>query len=138
MNAYEALQFQMRRAPRTWLITGVAGFIGSNLLETLLRLNQHVTGLDNFATGRKGNLESVKSGVTAEQWARFSFVEGDIRDMASCQMACKGVDQVLHQAALGSVPRSLENPDASHESNVTGFLNLPSNFINRLLSIALG
>ena len=124
MNAYEELQRALRQAPQTWLITGIAGFIGSNLLETLLKLEQHVTGLDNFATGRKSNLESVKSAVTAEQWARFTLLEGDIRDMASCRVACRAVRHVLHQAALGSVPRSLENPAASHESNVTGFLNV--------------
>jgi UDP-N-acetylglucosamine 4-epimerase len=124
LNSYEHARFSLRANPKTWLVTGVAGFIGSNVLEALLKLGQHVTGLDNYATGRKSNLESVKSSVTTEQWARFTMVEGDIRDQTSCQLACKGVRYVLHQAALGSVPRSLENPVPSHESNVTGFLNL--------------
>jgi UDP-N-acetylglucosamine 4-epimerase len=124
LNSYEHARFSLRANPKTWLVTGVAGFIGSNLLEALLKLDQHVTGLDNYATGRKSNLESVRSSVTAEQWARFAMVEGDIRDQTISQLACKGARYVLHQAALGSVPRSLENPAASHESNVTGFLNL--------------
>lgn len=107
-----------------WLVTGVAGFIGSNLLETLLKLDQRVTGLDNFATGHRHNLDQVRRAVSAEQWARFRFIEGDICLLETCHRACAEVDYILHQAALGSVPRSLENPIASHASNVTGFLNL--------------
>ncbi len=111
-------------APKTWLVTGVAGFIGSNLLETLLRLDQHVVGLDNFATGKKHNLDQVRELVNPEQWHRFRLVHGSITDLAACREACLGVNFVLHQAALGSVPRSIEDPVATHESNVTGFLNV--------------
>ena len=95
-------------------MTGVAGFIGSNLLEALLKLDQRVTGLDNFSTGKKKNLEEVKALVSPAQWARFRFLEGDISDLAACREACAGVDFVLHQAALGSVPRSMTDPLASH------------------------
>lgn len=109
---------------RRWLVTGVAGFIGSNLLETLLRNNQQVTGLDNFSTGHRKNLEEVRLCVTPEQWARFTFIEGDIRDPRTCVQACSGVDFVLHQAALGSVPRSIEDPLLTNANNVTGFLNM--------------
>ena len=110
--------------PRTWLITGVAGFIGSNLLERLLRLDQKVTGLDNLSTGHLQNLESVRALVTPEQWARFHFIEGKICDLTTCTAAVQGVDCVLHQAALGSVPRSLLEPIETHETNVNGFLNM--------------
>jgi UDP-N-acetylglucosamine 4-epimerase len=106
------------------LVTGVAGFIGSHLLEELLRLDQEVVGLDNFSTGSKTNLDEVRSQVTSAQWSRFRFVEGDLADAEACRRACAGVDLVLHQAALGSVPRSIEDPLGSHRSNVTGFLNL--------------
>lgn len=107
-----------------WLITGVAGFIGSNLLEALLKLDQSVTGVDNFATGHQRNLDEVRSAVSTEQWKGFRFIHGDICRLETCQTACEGVDYVLHHAALGSVPRSLENPIASHASNVSGFLNM--------------
>lgn len=110
--------------PRRWLITGVAGFIGSNLLETLLKLNQDVVGLDNFATGHIRNLEEVRSAVSDDQWNRFRFIEGDIRSLDSCNAACEKVDFVLHQAALGSVPRSVANPVATNETNISGFLNM--------------
>ena len=109
---------------RTWLITGVAGFIGSTLLENLLKLGQRVVGLDNFSTGYRHNLDQVKASVGPQAWARFSFIEGDIRSLPTCHRACTGVDIVLHQAALGSVPRSIEDPIATHESNVTGFLHM--------------
>jgi UDP-N-acetylglucosamine 4-epimerase len=109
---------------KTWLITGVAGFIGSNLLEHLLKLNQNVVGLDNFATGHKHNLDEVQSLVTLEQWSRFSFTEGDIRNEKDCAKACGGVDYVLHQAALGSVPRSINDPVTTSAVNITGFLNM--------------
>lgn len=122
--AYHAVQAQLTVAPRTWLVTGVAGFIGSNLLETLLSLNQRVVGLDNFATGHQRNLDEVQTLVTPEQWARFTFIQGDIRDLADCQRACGGVDYVLHQAALGSVPRSLQDPITTNAANITGFLNM--------------
>lgn len=123
-TAYEQLLADLPKAPRTWLITGVAGFIGSNLLETLLKLDQRVVGLDNFATGHQRNLDEVQSLVTHEQWSRFNFIEGDIRQLADCKQACQGVDHVLHQAALGSVPRSLEDPIATNASNIDGFLNM--------------
>lgn len=124
MTAYEQLQTHLPTAPRTWLITGVAGFIGSNLLETLLKLNQRVVGLDNFATGHPRNLDEVQSLVSTEQWKNFSFIQGDIREPDDCQKACAGVDYVLHQAALGSVPRSLEDPVTTNSTNITGFLNM--------------
>src|ERR1041385_5400070 len=113
----------LRAKPRRWLITGAAGFIGSNLVEALLKLDQTVVGLDNFATGHKRNIEDVvqKSGDGAKN---FKFVEGDICDTTACASACANVDIVLHQAALGSVPRSLANPAATNEANVTGFLNM--------------
>jgi UDP-N-acetylglucosamine 4-epimerase len=124
MTRYEAIQQQLLAQPQTWLVTGVAGFIGSNLLETLLKLNQTVVGLDNYATGHARNLQEVQALVTPEQWARFRFHDGDIRHLANCQCACEGVQHVLHQAALGSVPRSLADPIATHEANVSGFLNM--------------
>lgn len=124
MTAYQQLQTRLPTEPRTWLVTGVAGFIGSNLLETLLKLDQRVVGLDNFATGHQRNLDEVQTLVTAAQWANFSFIKGDIREQADCQKACYGVDYVLHQAALGSVPRSLEDPITTNSANITGFLNM--------------
>jgi UDP-N-acetylglucosamine 4-epimerase len=123
-TTYQTLQAQLRATPRTWLVTGVAGFIGSNLLEALLKLNQRVVGLDNFATGHQRNLDEVQTLVTPEQWARFDFIEGDIRELPHCQQACDGVDYVLHQAALGSVPRSLADPITTNAANITGFLNM--------------
>lgn len=124
MQAYNQLCSQLMAQPKTWLITGVAGFIGSNLLEALLKFQQRVVGLDNFATGHQRNLDEVQSLVSAEEWARFRFIEGDICSLADCQTACLGVDYVLHQAALGSVPRSLADPIATNASNISGFLNL--------------
>lgn len=121
---YEEVKAQLRSEPKTWLITGCAGFIGSNLLEALLKLDQTVVGLDNFSTGYQHNLDEVAGLVTPEQWARFNFIEGDIRDLETCQKACDGTDYVLHQAALGSVPRSLADPIASNQSNIDGFLNM--------------
>lgn len=123
-SAYAQLQVTLKQAPKTWLVTGVAGFIGSNLLETLLKLDQTVVGLDNFATGHQHNLDEVQGLVSAEQWARFSFIAGDIRNLADCQQACAGVDYVLHQAALGSVPRSINDPILTNSANITGFLNM--------------
>ena len=123
-SAYQALQQQLQQAPQTWLVTGVAGFIGSHLLETLLGLGQRVVGLDNFATGHRHNLDEVRSIVGDAAWARFDFIEGDIRKLEDCQRACQGVDRVLHQAALGSVPRSLADPITTNAANVTGFLNM--------------
>jgi UDP-N-acetylglucosamine 4-epimerase len=124
MNRYEKVKAELTEAPKTWLITGVAGFIGSNLLETLLRLDQVVVGLDNFATGHQYNLDEVASEVTSEQWSRFSFIEGDIRNADDCVLAVKNVDYVLHQAALGSVPRSIIDPATTNAVNITGFLNI--------------
>lgn len=124
MNTYQALLQELPRSPRTWLITGVAGFIGSNLLEVLLRLDQKVVGLDNFATGHQRNLEEVKSLVSAQHWANFEFIQGDIRKPEDCQQACSGVDYVLHQAALGSVPRSINDPVTTNATNIDGFLNM--------------
>ena len=121
---YEALKSQLRAAPQTWLVTGVAGFIGSNLLETLLRLDQHVIGLDNFATGHQRNLDEVQSTVGAAQWSRFGFIRGDIRVLQDCKTACQGVDRVLHQAAIGSVPRSIKDPITTNAVNIDGFLNM--------------
>lgn len=124
MSQYQIVCEQLQQVPKTWLITGVAGFIGSNLLETLLKLNQNVVGLDNFATGHQHNLDEVKNLVTPEQWANFKFYEGDIRNFEDCQTACAGVDYVLHQAALGSVPRSIADPITTNAANITGFLNM--------------
>lgn len=124
MTAYETLQLQLRHHPRVWLVTGAAGFIGSNLVEALLKLDQRVVGLDNFLTGRRRNLEAVRALVSAKQWAHFTFVEGDIRDVKVCRQACRGVEFVLHQAALGSVPRSIEDPITTHECNINGTLNM--------------
>lgn len=124
MTRYQDLNKTLLQSPRTWLVTGCAGFIGSNLLETLLGLDQRVVGLDNFATGHQHNLDEVQRTVTPEQWARFRFIEGDIRKLADCQAACEGVDHVLHQAALGSVPRSLNDPITTNEVNISGFLNM--------------
>lgn len=124
MSPYQTLLSRLQMQPRTWLITGVAGFIGSNLLESLLMADQTVVGLDNFATGHRRNLDEVKTLVTQAQWRRFRFIEGDIADLADCRSAVIGVDYVLHQAALGSVPRSIADPIATNQANVTGFLNM--------------
>lgn len=124
MTAYQQLLQTLPQSPKTWLVTGVAGFIGSNLLEALLKLDQHVVGLDNFATGHQHNLDEVQRLVTPVQWANFQFMQGDIRNLDDCQRACAGVDHVLHQAALGSVPRSLADPITTNSANLTGFLNM--------------
>jgi UDP-N-acetylglucosamine 4-epimerase len=123
-DQYTAIKTQLKRTPKTWLITGVAGFIGSNLLESLLQLNQAVVGLDNFSTGHQHNLDQVKESVSAEQWNGFQMITGDIRNLKDCQDACADVDYVLHQAALGSVPRSLEDPLLTNENNINGFINM--------------
>jgi UDP-N-acetylglucosamine 4-epimerase len=122
--AYQSLATTLRAHPRRWLVTGAAGFIGSHLVERLLSLDQHVTGLDNFATGFARNLEAVRALVTPEQAGRLTFIEGDIRDAAACARACRDVEIVLHQAALGSVPRSIKAPLTTHEVNLTGFLRV--------------
>jgi UDP-N-acetylglucosamine 4-epimerase len=144
MTSYESLKQQLRTKPKTWLITGVAGFIGSNLLEALLKLDQRVVGLDNFSTGHQRNLDEVQTLVSTEQWTNFQFISGDICNMDDCRRAMhfplvpqviegrgarvrpnfSAVDYVLHQAALGSVPRSIEDPITTNQSNINGFLNM--------------
>jgi UDP-N-acetylglucosamine 4-epimerase len=119
-----SLRERLHQQKSTWLLTGCAGFIGSNLLETLLAADQNVVGLDNFSTGHPGNLKEVRSALDESQWARFRFIEGDIRDAGVCSHATRGVDHVLHQAALGSVPRSIDDPATTNAVNVGGFLNL--------------
>lgn len=134
-DSYTHLKDRLVNEPHTWLITGVAGFIGSNLLETLLKLNQRVVGLDNFATGHQHNLDEVQSMVAPAQWANFNFIRGDIRNLDDCKSAMTfaqnsapntqhSVEYVLHEAALGSVPRSVEDPIANNETNISGFLNM--------------
>ncbi len=124
MNRYEQLQQEMSKQPRRWLVTGAAGFIGSHLVARLLKLNQTVGGLDNFLTGSWKNLEAVRAEVGEDLWSKFKFLEGDIRDLAICQQVCAGADFVLHQAALGSVPRSIAQPADTHAHNINGFLNM--------------
>jgi len=121
---YDEVKQQLSAHPRRWLVTGVAGFIGSNILQRLLELDQEVVGLDNFATGHEHNLEDVRSCVGNERWTRFEMHRGDIADLDDCRAACKGVELVLHQAALGSVPRSIEDPIGTNRANVDGFLNM--------------
>ena len=124
MLNYEKTKIELKSNPKIWLITGVAGFIGSNLLEHLLKLDQTIVGLDNFATGHQYNLDEVQDLVTKAQWQKFHFIKGDIRDYQTCVSILKDVDYVLHQAALGSVPRSVEDPISSNEVNISGFLNV--------------
>ena len=123
-TVYQQVIEALANQPKIWLITGVAGFIGSNLLESLLLLNQKVIGLDNFATGFQHNLDEVQGLVSKDQWQNFSFIEGDIRNLADCHTACIGVDYVLHQAALGSVPRSIVDPINTNDTNISGYLNM--------------
>ena len=124
MTTYSTIKKSLLANPQTWLITGVAGFIGSNLLETLLELNQKVVGLDNFSTGNEANLKEVQSLVSKKQWSKFTFIKGDISNLKSCERACQNIDYVLHQAAIGSVPRSIKDPIKTNKSNITGFLNM--------------
>ncbi|MCX7087145.1 MAG: SDR family oxidoreductase [Methylococcales bacterium] len=123
-TAFQHLLNTLATQQKTWLVTGVAGFIGSNLAEFLLAHNQRVVGLDNFSTGYQKNLDQIALAVGSQAYQNFTFIEGDIRHLDTCQQACKQVDIVLHQAALGSVPRSIADPITSNASNVTGFLNL--------------
>ncbi len=123
MSYRDAGQATMAR-PRRWLVTGAAGFIGSNLVEALLRLDQQVVGLDNFSTGHQSNLEEIRLSLAPEQWARFRMVTGDVQEPATCLGACQGIDVVLHQAALASVPLSMEHPERIHAANVTGSMNV--------------
>jgi UDP-N-acetylglucosamine/UDP-N-acetylgalactosamine 4-epimerase len=124
MTHYNGIKAKLIEHPKTWCVTGVAGFIGSNILEQLLKLEQKVVGLDNFSTGYQKNLDEVKSAVSAAQWQNFTFIEGDIRNLTDCHAAVKNVDYVLHQAALGSVPRSIDDPVTTNEVNVAGHLNM--------------
>ena len=124
VTSYEALQSNLRSSPRRWLVTGVAGFIGSHLLETLLGLGQDVVGLDDFSTGHQRNLDQVRSAVGETRWSCFEFIKGDIRVADDCRRACEAVDVVLHQAAIGSVPRSIEDPVTTNAVNIDGFLNM--------------
>ena len=121
---YQQVQQQLRATPRSWLVTGCAGFIGSNLIEALLKLDQRVVGLDNFATGYQHNLDEVRANVTAQQWSNFRFIQGDIREASTCAQAVADAEFVLHQAALGSVPRSLADPLTTNDVNISGFLNV--------------
>ncbi|MEZ5757393.1 MAG: GDP-mannose 4,6-dehydratase [Emcibacteraceae bacterium] len=121
---YNEITEKLSASPKKWLVTGVAGFIGSNLLETLLGLGQTVVGLDNFSTGHQHNLDAVEKIVGKDNWSRFTFIKGDIRDYETCVSAVKNIDYVLHQAALGSVPRSIADPINTNASNITGFLNM--------------
>lgn len=121
---YNKVKEDLLKTQKTWLVTGVAGFIGSNLAETLLKLNQNVVALDNFSTGKRHNLEHIKNSVTPRQWENFKFIEGDIVNFETCKRVSKDIDIILHQAALGSVPRSIDNPILSNHNNVTGFLNM--------------
>jgi UDP-N-acetylglucosamine 4-epimerase len=121
---YETIKKELTDSPKKWLITGVAGFIGSNILEKLLKLNQEVTGLDNFSTGYQCNLDEVEGLVSKEQWGNFSLYRGDIRNIEDCKEAVKGVDYILHQAALGSVPRSINDPATTNDVNISGHLNM--------------
>lgn len=124
MTAYEKLKTELKWKPKTWLVTGAAGFIGSNIAESLLQLDQNVVGLDNFETSKKRNLEEVKERVGPSRWKQFKFIEGDICELKVCRRACRGVDLVSHQAALGSVPHSIEDPLHANACNVSGFLNM--------------
>ena len=123
-SRYDEVKESLRLRPRRWLVTGAAGFIGSHLVETLLRLGQEVTGLDNYATGYARNLDEVRAVVGHRAARNLDFIEGDIRSIADCRRACAGAHFVLHHAALGSVPRSVQDPLATHEANVTGFVNM--------------
>ncbi len=124
MTKYEEILGKLKTNKQTWLVTGVAGFIGSNLLETLLKHNQKVVGLDNFETGHQHNLDKVEALVGDSAWANFTLIKGDIRNLDDCKKACSGVQFVLHQAALGSVPRSVEDPITTNTTNIDGFLNM--------------
>jgi UDP-N-acetylglucosamine 4-epimerase len=134
VSRYQEIKEGLKATPKTWLITGVAGFIGSNLLETLLKLDQKVIGLDNFETGYQYNLDEVQNAVSENQWNQFNFIEGDIRDYKTCCRAARGVDFVLHQAALGSVPRSIADPLLTNSANISGFLNMLTAAKNEMVS----
>ena len=120
-KSYQNIQAELKSTLRTWLITGVAGFIGSNLLETLLKFDQKVVGLGNFATSHQNNLDEVHSLVSGDQWQRFTIIEGDICNPETCKQVCSGSDYVLHQAVLGSVPRSIDDLLTTNKNNINGF-----------------
>jgi UDP-N-acetylglucosamine 4-epimerase len=124
VTTYEEVRQRIRAQCRSWLVTGAAGFIGSHLVEQLLGLDQRVVGLDNFSTGKRENLALVRATLGEARWKSFRFIEGDIRSPETCAAACDSVDVVLHQAGLGSVPRSIDKPLRTHDSNVNGFLNM--------------
>lgn len=124
MTRFQKIRQHLSQHQYYWLVTGVAGFIGSNLLEGLLKLNQKIIGLDNFSTGYQHNLDQVRESVEPELWRNFKFVQGDIRNLDECRAVCRNVDFILHQAALGSVPRSIDDPILTNENNVSGFLNM--------------
>lgn len=124
MTVLDHVRGELTLKPLRWLVTGSAGFIGSHLVHALLDLEQTVVGVDNFATGHRRNLDEIRAMVTGERWSRHHFIEQDVRDLDACRIACRGIDVVLHQAALGSVPRSLDDPIATHQSNIDGFLNV--------------
>lgn len=124
MTSYQTLKQKLMESPRTWLVTGAAGFIGSNLVLELLRCGQRVTGIDNLSTGSIRNIEEIEKEARAAAWSNFTWMEGDICDRELCRRACAGADVVLHQAALGSVPRSIAHPDQTNHHNVTGFLSV--------------
>jgi UDP-N-acetylglucosamine 4-epimerase len=124
MEAIDRARRRLIQQPLRWLVTGSAGFIGSHLVEALLELDQTVVGFDNFATGHQRNIDEVRDAVSAARWSRHKFIEGDIRDADQCRAACGGIDVVLHQAALGSVPRSLADPAATNATNIDGFVNM--------------
>jgi len=124
MPKIDEVRAQLKANPKRWLVTGVAGFIGSNILEELLNLDQTVVGLDNFSTGKHENLVNVRKQVSPDNWKYFHFLEADIRNLDDCLKACEGTDYVLHQAALGSVPRSIDDPITTNQSNIDGFLNM--------------
>lgn len=123
MSIYQSICQKLKENPRKWLITGVAGFVGTNLLEMLLQLDQHVVGIDNFTTGSRSNLNAVLRNEK-ENRGRFNLIEGDIRCFFKCQQACQGVDFILHQGAIASVPHSLRDPAETHEVNVQGTINI--------------
>jgi UDP-N-acetylglucosamine 4-epimerase len=124
MSRFDSVKEGLRRERRRWLVTGAAGFIGSNLVESLLLLEQEVVGLDDLSTGRRANLDEVRESVGEARWSRFRFVEASVADPRACAEAVAGTAAVLHQAAIGSVPRSIEEPLASNHANVTGHLSL--------------
>lgn len=124
MSAFSSLRENLETSPTSWLITGVAGFIGSNLLEALLKLNQKVVGLDNFLTGYRKNLDMVRAACGEAAWKNFTFIEGDIRNLDVCREACHGAKHILHEAALGSVPRSIDDPILTNSCNIDGFVNM--------------